>query len=62
MINYKLKKSDLNNSNAVYVWSEQLKVYVKGRKKDIVEALELGRVINDYRKVEDNFGKYIFIR
>ena len=47
MINYKLTQAVVTQADAVFIWQAQLGVYVKGRKKDIQEALEMGRVIKD---------------
>jgi len=63
MINYKLTQEDVTQADGVFIWNKQLGVYVKGRKKDIQEALEMGRVIKDYKKeFNSNILKLLFIR
>jgi len=63
MMNYKLKHEDIKQANAVFVWVPQLGAYVKARKKDIQEALDLGREIRDYHKYFDStISKVLFIR
>jgi hypothetical protein len=63
MMNYKLTKADISLADAVFIWQQQLGTYVKGRKKDIVEALDAGREIRDYRKdFDSNINKLLFIR
>jgi hypothetical protein len=63
VINYKLTQADVTQADAVFIWQAQLGTYVKGRKKDIVEALSAGREIRDYRKdFDSSISKLLFIR
>ena len=63
MMNYKLTAEDVTQADGVFIWNQQLGAYVKGRKKDIQEALEMGRDIRDYKKSFDSsITKLLFIR
>jgi hypothetical protein len=63
MRNYRLTTEDIKQADGIFVWNQQLRGYIKGRKKDIQEALEMGIEIRDYKKSFDSsITKLIFIR